>query len=82
MLRHDVVEACREGRFHVYAVERVQEASEILTGISAGSRDETGRYPAESVLGKAVKRARQFWEMATPERQAGTEPADHSLPPS
>ncbi|MHC5048971.1 MAG: Lon protease family protein, partial [Planctomycetota bacterium] len=31
MLRHDVVDACSEGKFHVYAVETVHEAIELLT---------------------------------------------------
>ncbi len=32
MLRHDVVSACREGKFAVYAYSNVDEAIEILTG--------------------------------------------------
>ena len=35
MLRHDVIEACREGKFAVYAYNNVNEAMEILTGKSA-----------------------------------------------
>ncbi|MDY7107645.1 MAG: ATP-binding protein [Planctomycetota bacterium] len=64
MLRQDVVDACAAGRFHVYAVENVRQALEILTGVPAGERDEMGEYPAESLLGKAVERARRFWTKA------------------
>lgn len=35
MLRHDVIEACRDGKFSVYAYNNVDEAMEILTGKSA-----------------------------------------------
>jgi len=35
MLRHDVIEACRDGKFAVYAYNNVNEAMEILTGKSA-----------------------------------------------
>ena len=66
MLRHDVVEACREGRFHVYAVDDILETLELLTGVPTGERDASGRYPADSLLGKAVKRVREFWEMSAP----------------
>ncbi len=38
MLREDVVEAARAGRFSVHAVETVDEAIEILSGMAAGVR--------------------------------------------
>jgi ATP-dependent Lon protease len=61
MLRADVVEACSNGQFHVYAVETIQEALEVLTGVPAGEPDEEGAYPEDSLLGKAVEQARQYW---------------------
>lgn len=45
MLREDVVSAARRGEFHVYAVETVDDAMEILTGLSAGVADENGEWP-------------------------------------
>jgi ATP-dependent Lon protease len=65
MLRHDVVEACRAGEFHVYAVDTVQEALELLTGIPAGAPDAKGRFPKGTVLGAAVERAREYWRRAS-----------------
>ena len=35
MLRHDVIDACRDGKFSVYAYNNVDEALEILTGMAA-----------------------------------------------
>jgi ATP-dependent Lon protease len=61
MLRLDVVEACRAGDFQIYAVDKVEEALEVLTGRPAGERDEEGEYPEESLLGRAVEKAREFW---------------------
>ncbi len=37
MLRGDVVEAAAAGRFHIYAVETVDQALELLTGIPVGT---------------------------------------------
>ena len=62
MLRHDVVEACAEGRFHVWAVETVHEALEILTGVPAGELGEDGTYPEGTLLRMAVDEAAQYWE--------------------
>ncbi len=49
MLRHDVVEAVSEGRFHVYPVESVDEGIALLTGRPAGERQKDGTYPEGSV---------------------------------
>ena len=49
MLRDDVVEAARDGRFHVYAVSTVDEAMEILTGMRAGKPDNKGAMPRDSI---------------------------------
>jgi len=75
MLREDVVEACRAGRFHVYAVDRIQDALEILTGIPVGELDEDGLYPEESLLGLAMDQAAEYWLMATG-RPTGSEEED------
>lgn len=61
MLRQDIVDACAAGTFHIYAAERIHEALELLTGVPAGVRRSNGRYPARSVLGIAVARARAYW---------------------
>jgi predicted ATP-dependent protease len=45
MLREDVVEAVRSGKFHVWAVDTVDAALEILTGLPAGERDDNGVFP-------------------------------------
>jgi predicted ATP-dependent protease len=44
MLRDDVVAAARAERFHIHAVDSVDEAMELLTGLPAGTRDASGRY--------------------------------------
>ena len=40
MLRQDVVEAVRQGKFHIYAVSTIDEGIEILTGMPAGRKDQ------------------------------------------
>jgi len=52
MLREDVVQAVREGQFHIWAVSTVDEGIAILTGVEAGERDEKGEYPPDSVNGR------------------------------
>jgi len=49
MLRDDVVAACAEGKFRVHAVEDVDQAIELLTGVSAGEPDAQGMVPEGSI---------------------------------
>jgi len=53
MLREDVIEAVEQGKFHIYPVTRVEEGIAILTGIPADARGPDGRFPPESVYGRA-----------------------------
>jgi predicted ATP-dependent protease len=49
MLRLDVLEAVREGRFAIYGVTHISQAVELLMGRPAGSRAQDGSYLAGTV---------------------------------
>ena len=54
MLRHDVVQAVQEGKFHIYAVHTIDEGIEILTGRPAGVQLKNGSFaPKDSVNARA-----------------------------
>ncbi len=63
MLRHDVVQAVGEGRFHVWGIDRIEQALTRLTGVEAGELID-GEYGENTVLGIAQAKAREFWEVA------------------
>jgi len=54
MLRPEVVEAVREGKFNIYAVSTVDEGIEVLTGVPAGKRRKDGKYPAGTINRKVA----------------------------
>jgi predicted ATP-dependent protease len=60
MLRKDVIESVAEGKFHVYPASTIEEGIEILTTVEAGAADPSGRYPEDSVLGRANRRLQQL----------------------
>jgi predicted ATP-dependent protease len=64
MLREDVVAAARDGRFRVFAVSDVDEAAEVLTGVSAGARGPDGRFPEGSLNARVEARLADFAEKA------------------
>jgi len=55
-LEPEVVAAVAEGKFHIYAVARIEEGIELLSGRPAGARGADGAFPAESILGRAAAR--------------------------
>ena len=56
VLREDVARAIADGKFHLYAVTTVAQGIEVLTGVPAGERDPSGRFPASSVFGRVERR--------------------------
>lgn len=59
-LRREVVEAVESGHFSVYAVNTIEEALELLTGVAAGERALDGTYPPETVFGRAAARLEEM----------------------
>jgi lon-related putative ATP-dependent protease len=60
MLRDDVVEAARAGRFHIYPMETVDDALELLTGVPAGTPDAAGGYLPGTVNHAVIGRLAEF----------------------
>ena len=48
-LAQEVIDAVREGMFHVWAVDTIDQGIEIVMGIAAGEKDESGNYPEGTV---------------------------------
>jgi len=76
VLREDVARAIAEGKFHLYAVATVAQGIEVLTGVPAGERDASGRFPAASVFGRVERRVIEIAERL---REAE---AHHAGPPA
>ncbi|MFO7297612.1 MAG: ATP-binding protein, partial [Pseudomonadota bacterium] len=64
MLRQDVVEAVREGKFSIWAVSHVDEGMEILTGVKAGERGEDGQFPPGTINRLVEDKLKLFAERA------------------
>jgi len=73
MLREEVVEAVKEGRFHIWSVKTVDEGIEILTGMKAGKRNEDGTFGEGTVSCLVDRRLREFAETMTKFGRAGGE---------
>ncbi|PVV11165.1 MAG: ATP-dependent protease [gamma proteobacterium symbiont of Ctena orbiculata] len=62
MLREDVVEAVKSGAFAIYPIKTIDEGIALLTNTPAGSRDENGLFPEDSVNGRVEANLIRFSE--------------------
>jgi len=49
MLDSEVIDAVKEGKFNIWAVDHVDQGIEILTGVPAGQPNEEGEYPEGTI---------------------------------
>jgi lon-related putative ATP-dependent protease len=86
MLKEEILDAVREGKFHIYAVANVDEGIELLTGVKAGKRLEDGSWEEGSInflvdrtLQQMAERMRDFG--APPAKPERTDQPEGQQPP-
>ncbi|MEW8285958.1 MAG: ATP-binding protein [Candidatus Thiodiazotropha endolucinida] len=62
MLRDDVVQAVKAGEFAVHPIDNIDQGIALLTGTPAGTRDENGVFPEDSVNGRVEASLIRFSE--------------------
>ncbi|MFO7867376.1 MAG: ATP-binding protein [Candidatus Aminicenantes bacterium] len=65
MLKPEVIEACREGRFFIYPIKTVDEGMEILTGFKAGDLKEDGTFEEDTInykVDQELQRLAESWK--------------------
>jgi len=85
MLREEVVDAVREGKFHIYAVSTIDQGIALLTGRDAGEKQKDNTYPPGTVnravqdrIKDLAKKSRSF---SRKEKGAKTNQADENNTP-
>jgi ATP-dependent Lon protease len=85
MLRKEVVEAVRAGKFRIWAVKTVNQGLELLSGQPAGEYDPKKGYPAGSINAKVndklMQLAKGLKEFAE-EKNGGKKPAGKKVSPA
>ena len=55
-----MVEAIRQGKFHLWPVHTIDEGIEVLTGVKAGERQADGSFEPDTVNALVDQRLRQM----------------------
>jgi len=62
VLNDEVIDAVKEGVFHIYPITHIDEGIELLMDYPAGEKDERGEFPVDSVHGKVYAKLKSFAE--------------------
>jgi lon-related putative ATP-dependent protease len=81
MLKKEVVDAVKDGQFHVWAVGHADEALELLTGLPAGKRLPDGTFEPDTVNFKVDQKLKEMMELAR-ELMKGEEGPEKSAAPA
>ena len=66
-LSDEVVEAVKQGLFHIYTISTIEQGIEILTGVPAGRKDKNSEFPAGSINNLAYSRLRKYAKASSKE---------------
>ncbi len=60
MLKKEIIDSVKEGKFHIWPISKVEEGIEILTGMKAGELQPDGTYPEGTLFRKVDDRLKEF----------------------
>ena len=60
VLKEEVVDAVKNGLFHIYPISHVDEGIELLMETEAGTVDKSGAYPPDSIHGRVYDKLQAF----------------------
>ena len=65
VLKDEVVEAVKEGRFHIYAIDTIDDGIELLMGKKAGKLLASGGYSKGSVHYLVENKLKNYYKKAS-----------------
>lgn len=71
MIKEEVLIAVKNGQFHIWAIDNVDDGLKILTGLTAGKRLQGGSFSKNSVHYKVDERLRELNRNILPTAHAG-----------
>jgi predicted ATP-dependent protease len=63
MLKQDVLDAVKEGKFHIWPISTIEEGIGILTGMEAGALQADGTYPEGTLFRRVDERLLELGEI-------------------
>ncbi len=63
-LSDEIIKDVKQGNFHVYAINSIDEGIEILTGVPAGKKNKDGKFPAGSINYLVYEKLKKYADLS------------------
>lgn len=72
MLHHDIINDCKSGLFHIWAISNIDEGVELLFNLQPGKSDSKGFYSKNSLYGLVQEKIKKYVEVIKPTKKSST----------
>ncbi len=80
MLNEEIVNSVKRKEFSVFAISKIDEGIELLTGVSAGRLNKNGNYERDTVFGLVQERLKEMYKKGKNPFKESTPQKKKSLP--
>ncbi len=63
-LSDEIIDSVKNGLFTIYAISTIDEGIEVLTGVPAGKKDKSGKFPAGSINYLVYEKLKKYAEIS------------------
>ena len=64
-LSDEIIEDVKQGNFHIYAINTIDEGIEILTGVPSGKKNKNGKFPAGSINYLVYEKLKKYADISS-----------------
>ncbi|PCJ31937.1 MAG: ATP-dependent protease [Gammaproteobacteria bacterium] len=76
MLKQDIIDAVETKQFYIHAVDNIEQALQLLSGIEIGRKDDNGDYPTGSFNAAVAARLQQWIDVNKHEKESDSDESD------
>ena len=62
MLNEEIISSVKKKEFFLYAISKIDEGIELLTGVRAGKQNKNGSYESNTVFGLVQQRLKEMYK--------------------
>ncbi|MFA4924702.1 MAG: ATP-binding protein, partial [Ignavibacteriaceae bacterium] len=62
MLSEEIIQSVKKKEFFIYAISKIDEGIELLTGVKAGGKNKNGTYEHDTVFGLVQQRLKEMYK--------------------
>lgn len=64
-LSDEIIEDVKQGNFHIYAINTIDEGIEILTGVPSGKKNKDGKFPAGTINYLVYEKLKKYADISS-----------------